>query len=228
MRPLLFPFFLTLFALLAAPAASQTRHDEQVWLNVTVTGGIGDRAVYFAEIQPRFGEGAKQVNQRILRGAIGWRLTPSLNLSQGYGRITNPVGGGPDQVEDRSFQQIDWRIARPFGGDLSSRTRLEQRWRSDGNDLAWRLTEMLRLEVPLQATQPAISALLRAEGFFALNDADWGVKSGFDQARGFVGLEIPAMGKSTFEVGYLNQTVNQTGGRIRMNHVASLALIIRP
>ncbi len=34
-------------------------------------------------------------------------------------------------------------------------------------------------------------------------------------------------GKTTIELGYLNQLVNQTGGRRRMNHVLSFSLFAR-
>ncbi len=68
---------------------------------------------------------------------------------------------------------------------------------------------------------------MSSELFWALNDTDWGARSGFDQVRSFGGVEVPVGGKSTLELGYLNQTINDPGGQRRMNHGVSIAAFIR-
>lgn len=203
-------------------AHADTRQDEQLWLNLTAMGPVSGDLIYFAEIQPRLSNGISQVDQTLLRGAIGWKLSPKVSVYQGYAHIT-----AGDANEERSFQQFNWTIGKPWGGELSSRTRLEQRWRSDGEDMGWRLREMLRYEKPLKADSQAVNALVYAEGFAALNSTDWGARAGFDQLRSFAGAEIALTGKSTMEIGYLNQLVNQSGGQTRVNHVASLSLFFR-
>lgn len=206
---------------------ARTTQDEQLWLNLTAMGPVSGDVLYFAEIQPRIGNGIRKADQTLLRGAIGWKLSPDLQIYQGYAHVMLPVRNGRDVNEERSFQQISWLFARPWGGELSSRTRLEQRWRSDGNDMGWRLREMIRYEKPLKTGSDAVNALVYAEGFAALNSTDWGAKAGFDQLRSFVGAEVRLPGKSTMEVGYLNQIVNQRGGDMRVNHVASITLFFR-
>ena len=210
-----------------AAAHAATAEDEQVWLNLTAMGPVSGDLISFAEIQPRFGNGASQPDQTLLRGAVGWKLSPKLSIYQGYAHIILPSQGGRDVNEERGFQQINWTIGTPWDGELSSRTRLEQRWRSDGGRMGWRLREMLRYEKPLKPGSQAVNALVYAEGFAALNSTDWGQRAGFDQLRSFVGAEIKLMGKSTAEVGYLNQLINQRGGNERMNHVASVTLFFR-
>lgn len=225
---LLFGALLGISTLLTGAAArAATAEDEQVWLNLTAMGPVSGDLIYFAEIQPRFGNGASQLDQTLLRGAVGWKLSPKLSIYQGYAHIILPSQGGRDVNEERSFQQINWTIGTPWDGELSSRTRLEQRWRSDGDGMGWRLREMLRYEKPLKPGNQAVNALVYAEGFAALNSTDWGQRAGFDQLRSFVGAEIKLMGKSTAEVGYLNQLINQRGGNERMNHVASVTLFFR-
>lgn len=216
-----------LIALHAGPAAAQTRQDEQAWINVTATGSISDDLVYFAEVQPRIGDGISRLDQLIARGAIGWKLSPTVTIYQGYGHIVSPVENGRDVNEERSFQQLNLALAKPWGGDLASRTRLEQRWRSDGSDTGWRLREMLRYEKPIKPGSDAFNALVHAEAFVALNSTDWGTQAGFDQLRTFVGAEIGLPGTSTIEAGYLNQVIDQRGGRTRINHVVSLTLFVR-
>lgn len=210
-----------------APAHAETSQDEQFWLNLTSMGSIKDDLVYFAEIQPRIGDGISRIDQALFRGAIGWKFSPSVTLYQGFAHIVVPVEGGKDVNEERSFQQINWTLGKPWAGELSTRTRLEQRWRSDGDDMGWRLREMLRYEKPLNPGSDALNALVYAEGFVALNDTDWGVRGGFDQLRSFIGAEVGLPGASTLEVGYLNQVINQSRGDTRVNHVASVTLFFR-
>lgn len=219
--------FSACLALLSSPAGAATSEDEQFWLNLTAMGSIKDELVYFAEIQPRIGDGMSRVDQSLFRGALGWKLSPTMTVYQGYAHVVVPIEGGKDINEERSFQQLSWTLGKPWGGELSSRTRLEQRWRSNGDDMGWRLREMLRYEKPLKPGSDAVNALVYAEGFAALNDTDWGARSGFDQLRSFVGAEIGLPGVSTLEVGYLNQLVNQRAGNTRVNHVASVTLFFR-
>ena len=211
----------------ATPALADTVHDEQAWINLTAIGSVSGDLVYFAEVQPRFGNGAR-LDQLLLRGAVGWKLSPSVTLYQGYAHVVTAIEGGRDLNEERSFQQLSLTLGKPLDGELSSRTRMEQRWRSNGRDTGWRLREMLRYEHPLKADSDAVNALVWTEAFVALNDTDWGARSGFDQLRTFVGAEVGLPGKSTVELGYLNQTINQAAGRTRMNHVASVTLWYRP
>lgn len=214
-------------AWLAQPAAAQTTQDEQVWINLTATGPISGDLVYSAELQPRIGDGVSRVDQLLLRGTVGWKISPAVTVHQGYAHVVTPTEGGRDVNEDRSFQQVNLALGKPWQGELSSRARLEQRWRNDGNDMGWRLRGMVRYEKPLKTEGDSVSALVSAEAFFALNDTDWGARSGFDQLRTFVGAELGLTGASTAEIGYLNQVIDQAGGRTRMNHVASVSLFFR-
>ncbi|WP_157217094.1 DUF2490 domain-containing protein [Flavisphingomonas formosensis] len=220
---------LVLSSLLAlpGPARAETEHDGQAWVNLTVMGSLSGPLLYFGEVQPRFDENGSRIGTAIFRGAIGWKLSSSLSLYQGYGHIVSPVKGGRDIVENRGFQQLNWIIGHPAKGELSSRTRLEQRWRSDGSDIGWRLRQMLRYERPLVAER-GLNLLGHGEAFVAFNDTDWGARAGFDQLRSFAGVEIALPGKSTIELGYLNQYIDRGGGRHRVNHAASFSLFIRP
>jgi len=208
-------------------AMAQMSEDQQVWVNLTAMGSLKDRLVYFAEVQPRSGDGVDRLDQLLLRGAVGLKLSPALTVYQGFAHVIVPREGARDVNEERSFQQISLQIARPFGGELSGRTRFEQRWRSDGDDMGLRLRQMIRFEKPLRADAKGPNALLWTEPFIALNNTDWGAQAGFDRVRSFGGLELPLGGASTAEIGYMNECINQTAGRSRMNHIASITLFFR-
>lgn len=209
------------------PAAAQTTEDAQFWLNVTAMGRVSENGpLYFMEIQPRLSGGAK-TEAVLLRGAIGLQATPRLSIYQGYSRILLPVEGPGDRGENRSFQQVMWNAGRVGPFDFSTRTRFEQRWLSDGDDMGLRFRNMLRFRLPLRRDRTGIGLLGWSETFVALNDTDWGARKGFDQQRTFAGFELPAGGRSTVEAGYLNHYVDQGNGAARMNHVASLTVFIR-
>jgi hypothetical protein len=219
LRPLL------LSACLAACALPAVAHDGQLWINTTVFGSVEDLA-FFAEVQPRIGDNFSKLDQLILRPALGWKVNKDLTLYQGYAYVES-FGAGNASVEDRSFQEVNWKIGTFEGMKLSSRTRFEQRWRSDGRDVAFRLRQNLRVAVPLTADAKGIAAVGSTETFFHLNDADWGPRAGFDQQRTFAGLEMPVGGQSTVELGYLNRLIENPGTGLRVDHVLSLNVFIR-
>jgi hypothetical protein len=211
--------------LLAVPATAATTQDEQAWINLTAMGSFGQKGAYFFEVQPRIGDGISRLDQTLIRPAVGVKLSSKATLYQGYALVLTNRENAPNLTEHRSFQQLSWVMGKPLGGEFSTRTRFEQRFRKDGDDVGLRIREMVRMEVPV--AKNGLAALVYAEGFLALNDTDWGARSGFDQLRSFIGAEIPLAGRSTIEFGYLNQTINQTQGRTRMNHVVSFTLFAR-
>lgn len=212
----------------AIPAAAATTHDEQVWMNATVIGVVpGSDVAYFAEVQPRFSDGAGRLGTLLLRPAVGWRFSPAFTGYAGYARVISPIENARDRTEDRLFLQASWTLGALAGGEFSTRTRLEHRRQDNGRDTGWRVRNMFRWEKPIGSPKRA-RALVWAEPFVALNDTDWGARGGFDQLRSFIGVEVPVGPRSTLELGYLNQAVNQPGGQRRMNHVASITAFIRP
>ncbi|MFC6436655.1 DUF2490 domain-containing protein, partial [Novosphingobium resinovorum] len=75
-------------ALIAAAARAplahaETTQDEQAWINLTAMGPISGDVVYFAEFQPRMGDGISRLDALLLRGAVGVKLSRSATLYQG-------------------------------------------------------------------------------------------------------------------------------------------------
>ncbi|MGE7414624.1 DUF2490 domain-containing protein [Methylobacterium tarhaniae] len=178
-------------------------------------------------MQPRFGDGISRLDQLIVRPAIGWKISDSVTVYQGYARVENTPLGQRAFSEDRSFQQVGWEIGTFERVKLSSRTRFEQRFQTNGRDTGFRLRQMLRAAMPLTEEKRGVAAVAWTEAFVALNDTDWGARAGFDRIRTFVGLELPLQGPSTLEVGYMNQTVHAPASRVTMDHIISVNVSLR-
>jgi Protein of unknown function (DUF2490) len=216
-------------SLAASPVAAQTLHDEQMWVNLTAMGSIKGRLVYFAEAQGRGGVGPRDFRQLLLRPAIGWRLSDKVTAYLGYARVETGTSDTLSTHEDRLFQQLNAPLFQIGSAAVTSRTRLEERWRNDGDEMGLRLRQMFRVAAPL-ATPPKgrpVRALAWSETFIGLNNTDWAAKSGFDQQRSFIGVEAPILDKSTIELGYLNQIVKRPSGGQRMNHILSITVFFR-
>jgi len=209
-----------LWLALARSAALALDDDGQLWLLGTARGPVYGEWKIYLEAQPRFdGTGTRQL---ILRPALGYQLTPQWSLWQGYGWTPS---FDAFRSEHRSFQQS--LIETPRGllpVALVNRTRLEQRWIDGSDGVAWRLRHMLRAVYPLDAAGDwALAAY--DEAFVALNTAGGGPLSGFDQNRGFVGVNRRLGPGLRLEMGYLNQMINVRQARPDLLRHAALLWI---
>lgn len=206
-------------------AQARTLDDGQLWLVGVASSPFlpgYERVLGWLELQTRFGDDVGDLSQTLARAALGWRVGPRLDLYAGYGRIDTLRDGADDIGENRFWQQALFPIARPLGGSLSGRTRLEQRWDERGDDVGWRLRQFVRYAYRFEGTRWSLVAW--DEVFLALNDTDWGARSGFDQNRGFVGAAFHLTEHVRVEAGYMNQFLRRSGPD-QDNHVLSLSLL---
>lgn len=162
--------------------------------------------------------------QSIIRPGIGLDVGKNSALWAGYGWIrTSPILGD-DIDEHRIFQQWTWsKAADPF--KFAARTRFEQRLIESFDDTGLRLRQFVRGQKNLGPCSKR-TFVVWDELFIALNDTDWGQRSGFDQNRVFVGFGFKKHHSSRWrvEVGYMNQTVNLRSPIDRSNHVLAVNL----
>jgi hypothetical protein len=204
----------------ASPAAAE--EDFQPWFAATATVPVGERALVWLEGQARTSDDASRLNQVLLRPAVGLRVSPAATLFAGYAFVaTNPRGPGSSK-EHRIWQQALIRILGDGKGiTLSSRSRLEQRFREDDGDTGHRLRQLVRLTAPIGSA--GTQAVIWSEPFIGLNGTAWGQPAGLDRWRNFVGVSVPVAATLRVEPGYMNEVVEQRGPD-RMNHIASLTL----
>jgi hypothetical protein len=182
----------------------------------------GDLLFWF-DGHARFGDDAGRLSTSIIRPGLGWRYSSDLTLWLGYARVTGHQAN-PNIEEDRIWQQAIYRLSDFGSGQLSGRTRLEQRFREEDSDTGMRLRQFLRWTKPIQNT--SLSYVIANELFLNLNDADWGQSSGFNQNRMFLGMNHKISETYKVEVGYVNNYINQIGRGNQLNHILSASLSV--
>ena len=168
----------SLVAATTSSSQAQTRNEFQAWNAGMFTADLGqDRTpgpALWLDLHVRQGE---QDRVHIVRPGLGLRVTPYLSLWAGYAWI--PVSPNEDSTrhEHRIWQQLILQFALAHRVRFMSRTRYEQRFGQDGDEVGLRLRQMLRASWMPDPDLP-IGLAAWDEIFFGLNDTDWGPTSG--------------------------------------------------
>lgn len=110
-----------------------------------------------------------------------------------------------------------------LGGQITMRTRLEQRSINIGDDLGVVLRFATKYVRPISADGDT-SLIVGLEPFVDLQDTDWGGDAGIGQNRTYLGLGRRISNKLTLEVGYMHQYIFRDTGEDRLNHLAMLTI----
>ncbi len=214
--------------LLLGPAfclgGSEPIQDFRLWAPVYLNFPVSGPVKGYMEANPRFSDDASQINQLLLRPAIGYQLTPTISLWQGYAWVANyePTY----KQEHRIFQQLIYN--NQFSTfTLFSRSRLEERWIQDAIGTAVRARTMLRGTFPLPAS-PALAIAVYDEIFVNLNTIRQGPEAGFEQNRFFLGLNYTFSPNLNVDAGYQLQIINTplSGTVNQANHILLLQFFI--
>jgi hypothetical protein len=223
-----------------SPGSDFSDSNGNLWLNY-----VGDHPLgaspwgLHLEVQNRRADLGDQRQQLLLRPGINYQISPALSLSAGWAYVrTYPYGDFPvaaEFPEHRAWEQIQHNF-NFLGLEWTQRLRLEQRWLGemsrdpggDDYDLAgWRyenrLRYLLRTTLPLTDTGKTY-LVLWDELFFNFGQNVSG--NDFDQNRAFIGIGHKLTPVTRLEVGYMEQTVNRRGGKIREdNHTLAVWLM---
>jgi len=194
--------------------------DFQIWTPVYLTVNFTDKIQGWYEAQPRFGDDASQVNQLLLRTALGYTFADHWSIWQGY--AWTPDIEPRFKTENRIYQQLLYVQKFP-AIKLMSRTRLEQRWIQDVSGTAVRFRTLLRGQVPL-GDQGPWAFVLQDEIFFNLNSPTNGPDGGLDQNRVFIGINRSVNEHVNMDIGYQLQTINTTDSGV-FNVKTSILLV---
>lgn len=221
---------------LAVHADAQQTEDTGVWLGGFVNGKLppsmnNDQGSWrlWTDVQLRFGDDASEFAQAVLRPGIGYSLKRGWSIWGGYGYIrTDPPYSSSTTNEHRIWEQAIWSGAIGQTG-LQSRTRLEQRFVSSGNDVGWRVRELVKLSRPVGSAtmRKAWSVIVSDEYFVNVNSTDYGAAAGSDRNRFFVGPGLAVSRPLVVEIGYLNQYTIRASGPNKTDHLFATNLLWR-
>lgn len=214
--------------LLWAPAfcfgGSEPIQDFRLWAPVYLNFPVSGPVKGYMEANPRFSDDASQIDQLLLRPAIGYQISPTISLWQGYAWVANYE---PNYTQEhRIFQQLIYN--NKFSTfKLLSRSRLEERWIQYAIGTAVRARTMLRGDFPLPA-YPTLALAVYDEIFVNLNTIRQGPEAGFDQNRFFLGLNYTLSPNLNVDVGYQLQLINTalSGLANQANHILLLQFFI--
>lgn len=209
---------------LSAPAPVRADTSENgAWLGAILTGRFdaddsSNRWRWWLDGQYRFQNSATNATTVYLRPAVGYVVQPGLSLWAGYGWFGFDADGVGRIDENRLWQDLLWRSGSDGPLRVVLRTRLEQRWLDTGDDTGWRFRQMLRVELPF-AINGKLALIGANEMLIAMNDTDWGERSGFDQNRLLLGLGYTPDRDMSFDVAYLNLYADQPLIEDVVNHL---------
>ncbi|MFV1922563.1 MAG: DUF2490 domain-containing protein [Methylotenera sp.] len=220
-------FIVLIISLLPLVSNAEILSRTSTWLMSLSRIKLTESVNSFIDIQPRYtmndtsGGKNNAFDTLLLRGAIGYQISPNAGLYQGYAYIPTY---DPKNVEHRSFQELF--INQPLqNNSLAHRLRFEQRFIESIDETAYRIRYFGRYVHALPTWHPNLSLAINEEIFINLNDAENGPQSGFDQNRLFIGLNYRVNNNLAYEFGYQNQTVNVSSSNNNvMNHILFLGI----
>ena len=221
-------FVSTAVMLAFAPQLKAQYVDSGTWLAGSATGKLPrplnnakDSWRLWTDGQLRFGDDSSRFSQGLVRPGVGYALNSAWSVWAGYAyiRTEQPYARTPS-TEHRIWEQVSWQGVAGRT-DLSSRTRLEQRFHSAGNDTGWRFRELGKLMQPLSSKSIWLIAVYD-EIFVNLNSTNFGARSGADRNRVFVGPGIHLSKSVRAELGYMNQYTFNNNGPDRVDHLFSI------
>lgn len=198
--------------------------DFRLWAPVYLTVPLSSSFIGYMEVNPRFGDDVSELDQLILRPAIGYKLNDRFSVWQGYAWVGNYQPSLRE--EDRLYQQLTYSEKFSFV-KVVSRTRLEERFIEHTDSASIRARTLLRGDFPLPVA-PEWALVVYDEIFVNLNAVKNGPDSGFDQNRFFVGINREFTKQFNMDVGYQMQAINgnQAGLINQINNIILLQFFI--
>lgn len=188
------------------------------WTTANFVGSISEdsKFKYYIEPQLRFIDDRYVFNQAFLFAGLGYQFTPTVSLFVGPGWVLTKNTEGEVYHEYRLWQQLNWQILNSSVVSLNSRTRLEEKERSNQSQVAYQLRERIWVRIPIKNTNQFYYSVFD-EVFFNLNHPSWTSPHFFEQNRLFLGIGKQLTKTTMLDFGYLNQL--QFGPPRQLNHV---------
>ena len=210
--------------LLLPTAVMAHEEDQELWLTGAASVKLGEGTKFEFDTVSRFGNDPGGLYEVEINTLIAHEVAKGVTIGGGYVRNINYSRGTVTRTEDRLRAQIG--LSGNAGAvKLSGRLRIEQRWRSDGDDTGYRFRPQIKATLPLGKSD--FSLVASHESLIPLNDTDWGEEAGYDRMRNMVGVNWKASKLLSIEAGYLNQYRFGSGGdRDVMDHALAMGISV--
>ena len=187
--------------------------DFQTWANFAITGSLSpidtelSKVRYLALTQERFADDSTKFFQTLLRGGLGYEITPKFSLWAGYDWLhTENVFVTEAFNINTPWQQFMWQNDFYENFSFVSRTRLEERFFQNTGELIWRLRQLVKVGMPIGFI-PNTELIISNELFINLNGIEGIEDPGLFENRFFIGLGYQINKNLGTQIGYLNQYV---------------------
>lgn len=207
----------------ASPALAQDQ-DQQLWVKLAAGTDLSDAVDVGFEMNQRLGNDEGGIYESQYLAKIGVDIGGGFKLTGGVNRVVATSDGRIDNTEWRPRQEIGFPSAKLGAGALGGRIRLEQRFRSDGDDVGHRVRPEITYTLPLSET---FELEIGHESYFNLNTTDFGQRSGHDRMRNFAALGFPIAENVDASVGYMNQYRFNGKARDLMEHALTTGLSVK-
>ena len=206
--PVALATFAAALAILQPAAALAQESDLEAWVELSAQGQIAPGAQLKVEVEERFREGA---DEAILGATVDFAVNERVDL--GGGVEIHEIAG---YTEVRPFQQVTLGV-----GDLSFRTRIEERFFDNADQISLRLRQRVQYSPTIA---PGTRARLSAELLYQLTDRVEAGPRRIDQWRLGAGIQHRIAPQLDLTGGYLLVIRPRPAGQTRHAHVPQLAI----
>lgn len=191
------------------------------WTTDVIIGSLpeSEKFKYYIETQLRLIDDHYVFNQAFLLTGLGYQLAPTVIAFMGPGLVVTKNTQGDTYNEFRLWEQLNWLAINNTSIRLDSRTRAEEKFRSNESQVALQLRQRLWMRIPISHSKQYYFSTFD-EVFFNLNNPVWVSPRFFEQNRIFVGLGKQLTQNTLVDFGYLNQL--QLGPPRQMSNVIFL------
>jgi hypothetical protein len=192
------------------------------WTTDVIIGSLSkdEKIKYYLEPQLRLIDNSYVFNQAFFMPGLGYQFSPSVLGFIGPGLVFTKNTAGETYYEYRLWQQLNWQAVNMPSIRVDSRTRWEERERSNESQVSLRFRERLWMHIPIAYSQQYYFSTFD-EVFFNMNQPSWVAPRFFDENRAFIGIGKQLTQSTFLDVGYLNQL--EFGPPREMNNVLLLS-----
>jgi len=204
-----------------APAIAQDQ-DAQLWISAKASAELQEGVELELETNQRFSDDRSGLYESQYLAALAFGIGAGVTLTGGINRVVGLTDGRVQNTEWRPRQQIGFPIANIGRGELATRVRLEQRFRSDDDETGHRVRPEVSYALPLSGE---LEVELAHESYFNLNSTGF-QNAGHERMRNSATLSYPIARSVDAQVGYMNQYRFNGDDRDLMEHALKTALLV--